>query len=216
MSSVQKPRLRLYHYWRSSSSWRVRWALKELEFDCEYVAVDLLKNETMSESYRLKNPYQTVPTLEWLDQNRFLSESMAIIRWLDYGRARLFPKDQWAEAKVIQLCELINAGIQPLQNLRVLQAVSSEKAEQQVWVRQWIKLGLKAFEDLVYGQGSGFSFGGDLTAADLFLIPQLYNARRFEVDLNEYPTLLKIEQNCLKRSACAESAPAVFEPTPSA
>ncbi len=206
--------LRLYHYWRSSCSWRVRWALAYKGISCEYVAVNLLTDEAEDPEYRKKNPFSTVPTLEIVDEKRFLTESMAIVSWLDDGFSntpRLLSQDPWKRAKIWQLAEIVNAGIQPLQNLRVQKRVSDDPAVRSEWSQHWIALGFTAYENLVAETQGRFSVGDELSLADLCLIPQLYNARRNEMDLQSFPRILEIESNCLAEQSCKISSPDQFK-----
>ncbi len=218
--SAALPKLRLYHYWRSSSSWRVRWALAHKGLRCEWVAINLLSDEPESAEHRLRNPTGFVPVLERLDPehadhaSRYLGESAAIIDWLETvaPKPALFPVEPWDRAIVWQLCEIINAGTQPIQNLNVTQAHSTDAAEQKRWNQLWIQRGLESFEARARPFAGRFSFGDHLTAADLFLVPQLYNADRNEVSLEHLPMLRRVKESCLELPSYRESHPDRFEP----
>src|SRR4051812_31872125 len=136
----------LYHYWRSSSSWRVRWALaiKGVEYDSN--AIDLLHGAQHEAAQIARSPLGYVPCLEV--DGRPLAESVAIIEWLEesFTQPALYPADRWARARVRQLVELVNAGTQPLQNLSVLRHFSPDADAQKAWSRHWIKRGLDAVE----------------------------------------------------------------------
>lgn len=193
----------LYHYWRSSASWRVRWALAHKNISFEKVAVNLLEKVQMSEAHRARNPVGHVPALE-VSPGKFLAESVAIIEWLEETQPepRLYPTDPWARARVRQVVELVNAGVQPLQNLVVLDKVSTVGEEKQAWSRFFNERWLAAAENLLLqidaelGEGT-FCVGNSLTAADLFVVPQLSAARRFGADVSKCPRLLKAEASAL-------------------
>lgn len=209
-------KLKLYHYWRSSASWRVRWALAFKTLDCEFVAVDLLAGEQKSEEHIKRNPLGTVPTLEITDNvgSRFLSESMAILEWLEeiHHKQPLFPKDSFLKALVRQLSEIINAGTHPLQNLQAQKYYSEDLEKRKVWATHWIKNGLTAYEKLASKTAGGFSVGDQVTMADLCLIPQCYNAMRNDISLDEFPNVKRIYENALKTEACQKSHPDRFKP----
>ncbi len=207
----------LHHYWRSSSSWRVRWALAIKGVAYEPVAVDLLKSAQTDPGYVASSPMGYVPCL--VVDGRPLTESVAILEWLEeeHPEPALYPRDRWARARVRQLVELVNAGTQPLQNLRVNRKVSSNADAQRAWARHWIEQGLAAIERelaLVAGEGlAGRHMVSDaITAADLYLVPQLYNARRFDVDLAPFPRVLAAEAAALDTPACHASHPDRFAP----
>jgi maleylacetoacetate isomerase len=192
----------LYHYWRSSSSWRVRWALAIKGVDFESVPVNLLAGEQLSDEHRARNPMGHVPAL--VVQGRCLAESVAIFEYLEetIPTPALYPRDPWVRARVRQVVELVNAGVQPLQNLAVLRHHSADPAAQKEWARHFNERGLVALEaslEVIAGeQGGGrFAVGDALTAADLFLVPQLYSARRFGVDVRRFPRLLAAEAAAL-------------------
>ncbi|MBL8683408.1 MAG: maleylacetoacetate isomerase [Myxococcales bacterium] len=193
----------LYQYWRSSASWRVRWALAHKGIAFDKVAVNLLKSEQRADEHRARNPIGHLPALE-VAPGRYLAESVAIIEWLEetHPTPALYPADPWAKARVRQVCELVNAGIQPLQNLVVLDKVSSEAEGKKAWAHEFNLRGLKALEALLreidaeLGEGS-FAVGSTLTAADLFVVPQVYSARRFGVDVAPFTRVLRAEASAL-------------------
>lgn len=192
--------LTLYHYWRSSSSWRVRLALFYKEISCELVSVNLLANEQNSPEHRKRNPMGFVPVLEVLHaggHNHYLGESTAIMEWLDetYPQKGLLPQDPYERAFVRQLVQIINSGIQPLHNLKVLNKVSSNDEEKKNWAQFWIRDGLAAYEKLIEKSAGKFSFKDTITMAELCLIPQIYTAHRYQVDLSPYPKIQKIHNH---------------------
>lgn len=205
--------LRLYSYWRSSCSWRVRIALAVKGIGYEYVPVHLVRDggEQRTETYRAVNPLQQVPTIEWREhgQTRRLTQSMAILEWLEerHPQPSLLPRDPYLRAKTRQLAEMVNAGIQPLQNLSGLKRLEELGVDRAAWGREWIARGLRALERATQEVAGRHSVGDALTFADLLLVPQLYNARRHEVQLGDVPTLLRIEAACNELDAFIEAHP---------
>ena len=179
---TRENQLKLFHYWRSSCSWRVRWALEEKNITFNEQAVNLLNADQRSIEYKTVNPSAHVPTLQ-LAENTFLSESMAILEWLEqeYPEKSLLPSSPVERAAVRELSMIIAAGTQPIQNLKVMQHLSDDKSERAKWSSYFIELGLRAFEDKlrVWGFSGKFCYKDQLTMADLCLIPQIYNANRF-------------------------------------
>jgi maleylacetoacetate isomerase len=208
--------LTLYHYWRSSSSWRVRMGLAYKGLTPSFVAVNLLTGEQNSPEHLKRNPNGLVPCLGVTDGKKtsYVNESVAILEWLDetYPQNPLLPSDATARARVRELVQIVNADTQPLQNLRVLKAYSADDAERAHWARQWIESGFHAYETLIKAQNVPYSFGDGVTMADLFLVPQVYNAGRFNLDLAPFPTIKKIYSHLLKEQFCQNSAPDHFDP----
>lgn len=209
-------KLRLYHYWRSSSSWRVRWALALKGLPCEMIAVDLLSGESESQAHLSRNPLGYVPVLEIVgDKPRLLTESVAIIEWLEevHPAPALLPADAFDRARIRQLCEIINAATQPLANPNVTDEHSSDAAEKKRWNQLWIRRGLHAYEALAREKAGRFTFGDTLSMADLFLVPQCYNALRSEIALErEFPLLARIDANCLATPSCQAAHPDRYKP----
>lgn len=200
----------LYHYFRSSSSWRVRWALAHKGIECRFVAVNLLAGEQQSPEHLRRNPMGMVPVLQ-ID-GTFLTESVAILEYLEETRPEpaLLPKAPLARARVRQLVQVINADTQPIQNLSVLRAVSQDAETQKAWAVRFITRGFDAYESLLssadWNKGS-LSWGDELSMADLFLIPQCYNARRQGLDLRPWPRIAAIEAAALATPSGQASAP---------
>ena len=199
----------LYHYWRSSSSWRIRWALELKSVPYQSIPVNLLKAEHKTPSYLQKSPAGLVPCL---DIDGFcLSESMAMIEWLEeaYSGPSLLPQDPTGRARVRELAYLIAMDIQPVQNLRVQKYISNDPGVRQDFAKHWIELGFEAYENRLASEGcSGtYSYGGQVSYADLCLIPQCYNANRFGVNLANYPLIKAINDHCLQTPACDKAAP---------
>ncbi len=212
MGSGPQP-VRLFHYWRSSSSWRVRWGLEIKKLRCEMVAVDLLKNQSEAPEHLARNPMGYVPTLE-VTGGRFIGESVEILEWLEetHPQHPLLPKDPLARARARQLVEIVNAGTQPIQNLGVTEMYSDDPEKKKAWNQHWIRKGLGAYEALVRETAGKFSMGDQLALPDLFLIPQCYNASRNEVALGEFPTIERINRAGLATESCEASHPERYKP----
>ena len=204
-------KLKLYSYWRSSCSWRVRLALgfKGLEFDI--IPIHLVKNggEQFSEEYEHLNPMNQVPTLV-LEDGRLLTQSIAIIEFLEesFPSPALLPKHPYHRAKMRELVEIINSGIQPAQNLSLLLQLEKLQAGSKLaWGKTVIEKGLVALETKSVETSGRFLIGDQFTIADCCLIPQLYNARRFNCDLTLFPTLLKVEAHCQQLNFYTQAHP---------
>ncbi len=207
--------LKLYHYWRSSSSWRVRWALDLKGVPVELVPVSLLDGESESPGHVARHPLGFVPVLE--TSEGLLTQSSAIAHWIDEtfpGAPALFPEDTWSHCKVLQLADIICSDTQPVQNLNVLQMHSPDPARQKEWARHFISRGLAAYEELARPTAGEFSVGDSLSWADLCLIPQLYNAARFDLSLSQYPLLARIAARCEALPSYLSSHPSRHEPKP--
>ena len=201
----------LYDYWRSSAAYRVRIALNLKGIDYESRQVELREGEHRSDEYRALNPQGLVPMLE-IDGHR-LTQSLAIINYLDlrYPNQPLIPASAADRAHVVAMALTVACDIHPLNNLRVLRYLKNELGHSQdqidVWYAHWIDEGLPALETLAAPRAGKFLFGDGPTAADVCLVPQLYNARRFNVPLGSYPTLLRAEENANKLEAFAAAHP---------
>jgi len=196
----------LYHYWRSSSSWRVRWALAVKAVDFESRIVDLSAGEQLSPEARAKNPIGHIPILE-ID-GLVLAESVAILEYLEDTRPTpaLYPTGAAARARTRRFVETINSGIQPLQNLSVLKRAAADPAGQKEWAAHFNQRGMAACEALIHESGP-FALGAELSVADLFLVPQVYSARRFGVDLAPYPLVLRAEAAALATEQAQAALP---------
>ena len=189
----------LHSYWRSSCSWRVRIALhhKGLAFDTVPVHLVADGGHQHTESHQALNPMREVPVL--IDEGEVLAQSMAILEYLEerHPSPPLLPSEPVGRARVRQMAELINSGIQPIQNLRVMQRLGREfkleKEAQRAWSKGWIEGGFVALERLLSMHSGDYCYGDTLSFADLCLVPQVYNARRFEVDLEPFPSITAIE-----------------------
>ena len=204
-------RARLHDYYRSSAAYRVRIALNLKGVDYERVAVNLAEGEQRADSYRALNPQGFVPMLE-IDGLR-LTQSLAIAVYLDQTRPEppLMPRDPADGAFVRGLAMAIACDIHPLNNLRVLKYLKSELGQDQTavdrWYAHWVKEGLDALEAMARRRAGGFLFGDTPTIADVCLVPQLYNARRFNVPLDPYPILRRAEESANALPAFAAAHP---------
>lgn len=206
--------LTLHGYWRSSCSWRVRIALAHKGLAYKNVAVNLAPSVSAqwTPEFAAKNPMNQVPVLEFhggsLDGKR-LTQSLAIIELMEHlvARAPLLPSDAWQRAKARQLAEIVNAGTQPNQNLNLLTKLKSLGGDSDAWAREAIGRGLAALERESKETAGKYLVGDSVTIADVCLVPQIYNARRFEVPLDGYPTLTKIEASLVRLEAFAVSHP---------
>ncbi|RRU01989.1 maleylacetoacetate isomerase [Stenotrophomonas sp. 278] len=207
--------LELFSYWRSSAAYRVRIGLNLKDLPYAITPVHLVRDggQQHSEGYAALNPQELVPTLRHGEQ--VLHQSMAILEYLDevFGGPSLLPDDAAGRARVRALAQLVACDIHPLNNLRVMQFFSDTwnvpQSEREDWTRHWIQLGFEAMERmLVESVETGrFCHGDSPTLADCCLVPQLYNARRFNVDLEPYPTLVRIEAACLALPAFEAARP---------
>jgi maleylacetoacetate isomerase len=201
----------LYDYWRSSAAYRVRIALNLKGVDYESRQVDLRADAQKSPDYRALNPQGLVPMLE-IDGQR-LTQSLAIINYLDqrYPNQPLIPASAAERSHVVAMAMAVACDIHPLNNLRVLKYLKNELGHSQEevdrWYAHWIAEGLPGLEALAAPRAGKFLFGDAPTGADVCLVPQLYNARRFDVPLDAYPTLLRAEENASRMEAFAAAHP---------
>ncbi|XP_055937497.1 maleylacetoacetate isomerase-like [Argiope bruennichi] len=179
----------LYSYFRSSCSWRVRIALAFKNIDYEYKAINLLKGEQYSEEFLKINPCGSIPVL--VDKGNVICSSSAILEYLEetVPSAPLLPSDPVSRAHVRAIEDSIVASIQPLQNVKVLKHVG---AESQAWGKHWIESGFKALEKILETTHGKYCFGDKVTFADVCLVPQVFNAKRFNVDMAPYPLIRQI------------------------
>jgi maleylpyruvate isomerase len=193
---------RLYSYWRSSSSWRVRIGLALKGIAYSYEPVNLLAGEQFQEGHRARSPASQVPVLEVDDAGRKipLVQSMAILEWLDerFPDPPLLPPDLEGRARVRSLAEHVNSGTQPYQNSIVLRTIKERMPGfEQEWPKIWVGRGLETLERaLSDGLTGRFCHGDAPGLADCYLVPQMYSARRFGIDLAQFPTLRRIDEAC--------------------
>jgi len=202
----------LYTYWRSSSAYRVRLALAAKGLPYASVPVNLLEGAQRSSEHLARNPMGFVPCLE-VNGEAFV-ESVAIIELLDelHPAPPLLPRDPAGRARVRALAEVVNAGTQPLQNLSVLQKLSPDHDVRKEWIAHFIARGLAGFEAMMAshekrGVKGRFSYGDDFSMADCFLLPQIYNARRYDVDLAPFPRVVSAAEAIAATDAGRAAAP---------
>lgn len=213
--------MKLYGYYRSSATYRLRIILNAKGLDWEYQSVNLLKGEQRNEEFTALNPLGLVPILD--TGEAVLAQSPAIAEYLEeqYPEPALLPPDLVGRARVREMMHSIGCEVHPLQNFGVLMYVketySLDDAAVQAWGRKWIDRGFSAFEVLARERSSDgkFSVGDSLTLADVWLVPQVFNAHRFELDLDPYPTIVSIEQHCRTLDAVAAAHPARQPDAPS-
>ena len=201
----------LYDYWRSSAAYRVRIALNLKGVDYEQRQVDLREGEQQADDYRALNPQGLVPMLE-LDGHR-LTQSLSMIVYLDqvFPEPPLMPRDPADGAHVRAMALAVACDIHPVQNLRVNNYLKDRLGHSQeevtAWDAHWIREGFAALETMAKPGASRFLFGDEPTIADICLVPQLYNARRFNVPLDDYPTLLRADENANRLDAFSAAHP---------
>lgn len=189
-------KLVLHGYFRSGTTYRTRLALNWKGVAYDYVPVNLVEGEQSSDAYKARNPQGLVPALEV--DGAVLTQSVAILEWIEeaFPERPLLPADPIQRAKVRAFAAAIGCDIHPLQNLRVMKKVRADYGADQdgafAWARHWIETGFDALEQLAAAGGGrdGFLFGDGPTLAEVYLLPQMFNARRFGVDLTPYPRLV--------------------------
>lgn len=207
--------MKLYDYYRSSASYRVRIALNLKKINYESLSVHLVNNggEQHNSDYKQLNPQELVPTLD--ENGHIISQSLAILEYLEEINPNppLMPQTPFGRAQVRSMALLIACEIHPLNNLRVLGRLRTEfkASEEQVqaWYHHWLKLGFDALENrlLSMPHKSKVCYGHEVTIADICLIPQVYNAHRFDFAMDDYPIINDIYAHCMTLSAFQEAAP---------
>jgi maleylpyruvate isomerase len=205
-------KLVLHNYWRSSASHRVRIGLGLKKLAYEYVVVNIVKRDQHAGAYVAKNPMAQVPTLEITEDDgtvRAINQSLPILEYLDerWREPAIMPADLYLRARTRLLAEIVNSGIQPLQNLTTTNQVKAFGGDAAVWPKTFIADGLAAFERAARETAGQFCVGDAPTIADCCLVPQLASARRFGVDISKHDLLLGIEQRCLALPAFAQAMP---------
>jgi maleylacetoacetate isomerase len=202
----------LYTYWRSSSAYRVRLALAAKGVAYRSVPVSLLEGAQRAPEHIARSPMGVVPCL--LVNGEPFVESVAIVELLDelYPEPPLLPRDPEGRARVRGLVEVVNAGTQPLQNLHVLEKLSPDHAARKEWIQHFIAKGLGAFEAMMAsndarGVKGRFAYGDTFGMADCYLLPQVYNARRYEVALTPFPRVAAAAEAIAATDAARAAAP---------
>jgi maleylacetoacetate isomerase len=205
--------MKLYNYFRSSASFRVRIALELKGLPYDYVPVHLVKGEHKQAAYTAVSPTALVPTLE-TDSGDRIGQSMAIIEYLDetHPEPALLPRDPLARARVRALAQLVACEIHPLNNLRVLKYLVNElKTDEETkntWYRHWVRTGLEAFErELSQLPPSKYCFGDSPTLADCCLVPQIFNGRRVNTPYDGLPRTMAAFEACMAHPAFQKAQP---------
>jgi len=206
--------MKLYGYFRSSAAFRVRIALNLKGLDYEQAFIHLRKNDQRSGEYLSINPQGLVPAL--IDGGPVLTQSLSIIEYIDETRPKppLLPADPVGRARVRSLAEAVACDIHPIDNLRVLQFLSRQfghkEPDIETWFNHWIELGFEGIEKTLASDGKAgkFSHGDAPGLADICLVPQVFNARRYpSFDLRPYPTIMRIFDECMKLDAFQRAVP---------
>ncbi len=206
--------LKLYGYFRSSASYRVRIALNLKGLDYEFTSIHLRKGDQFGKEYVKLNPQEQVPTLI-TEQGETLVQSPAILEWLDeqYPWPSLIPEDPSDRARVRALAAIVGCDIHPIDNLRVLKYVTGELgADDQklaAWFNHWIELGFNGYETMLAedGRTGDFSHGDAPSMADVYLVPQVFNSKRFGLTLDAWPNIARVYENCEKLDAFIAAHP---------
>ena len=203
--------MELYSYWRSTAAYRVRIALNLKNAEYSIHPVDLLADRHESADYRQMNPQGLVPAL--VTDGRVLIQSTAITEYLEerIPEPPLLPRDPHRRAAVRGMCQLIACDIHPLNNLRVLNylqaGIGCSDTAVNEWYRRWIDKGFHALETLLTNHRGDYCSGDSITMADVFLVPQVYNAVRFDCDLQPFPDITEIADRLLRQPAFEQAAP---------
>ncbi|MCF6329062.1 MAG: maleylacetoacetate isomerase [Henriciella sp.] len=211
--------LKLYDYWRSSASYRLRIALEMKGVAFESITIDLHPNvrEHQRDAYRRLNPQMRVPAIEV--DGQVIGQSMAIMEWIDetWPEPSLFPADSVARLKARAFANTIASDVHPLNNPSVLKILKddfgADKAAIANWYGGWITRGFAALEAQTPALETPFLFGDAPTIAEICLVPQVYNARRFEVDLSAFPRLVAVDAACQMHAAFQAASPEAVKPT---
>lgn len=200
----------LYSAWRATCPYRVRIGLHLKGLSFEYRAVDLVAGEQRGEAYRAVNPQALTPTL--IVGDRVMTQSLAILEWLDetHPAPALLPRDPDERAVVRAMADIIACDIHPLNNTRIgraLEALEVPEDERLAWIQRWIVDGFTALEPMVARYGRGYAFADTPGMADCCLIPQVYSARRFKVDLDPFPAIAAVADRAAAHPAFAAAHP---------
>lgn len=203
--------MKLYGYFRSSAAYRVRIALNLKGLEADQLPVSLIDGEQQQDAYRALNPQGLVPALA--TEQGLLTQSLAIIEYLEsqHPTPALLPGDAWQQAQIRAFALSLACDIHPLNNLRVLKYLSGElavaDAQKSAWYSHWIQAGFAALEAQLADHAGDYCFGINPTLADVCLVPQVYNAKRFNVDLSAFPTILRITDHCNAQPAFQAAQP---------
>lgn len=211
--------MKLYGFFRSGTSHRLRIALNLKGLSYDRVAIDLRTEQHLGGAYKAINPQQLVPALDI--GGAVLTQSPAIIEWLEerYPTPALLPAEPLERAQVRALAAIVGCDIHPVNNRRILEALRhrflADDAAINDWCATWVSAGFDAFDALVQAHGRGpFAFGAQPSLADVYLVPQIESARRFKVDINQWPRLVEIDAACGRLEAFRRAVPAVQPDAP--
>lgn len=204
--------MKMYSFFRSGTSHRLRIALNLKGLSYQQVAIDLRREQHTAAAYKAVNPQQLVPALDI--GSHVLIQSPAIIEWLEetYPDPPLLPADALGRAQVRALAAVVGCDIHPVNNRRILEALrhrfAADESTVNAWCASWIAAGFDALEALVSAGGAGpFAFGTAPTLADVYVVPQIESARRFKIDLTRWPRLMEIDAACARIDAFRRAAP---------
>jgi len=201
----------LHSYWRATAPYRVRIGLQLKGLDYGYVGVNLLEGNQHQATYRAVNPQRLTPALD-IGDGEILTQSLAILEWLDetHPEPALLPKDALGRARVRAMADIVACDIHPLNNMRVnraLEAMEVSAPRRAKWADRWIVDGFQTLEPLVAKYGQGFAFGATPTLADCCLIPQVYSAQRYKVDLEPFPAIRAVAEHAAQHHAFIAAHP---------
>jgi len=201
----------LYSAWRATAPYRLRIGLALKGLDYDYVPIDLIKGEQREAAYRAVNPQGLTPALD-LGDGHVLTQSVAILEWLEETRPEpaILPKAPLDRQRVRTMALIIACDIHPLNNTRVgrkLNHMGIDQAGILDWTQGWIRDGFDTLEPMIAAHGKGFAFGGTPTIADCCLIPQVYSANRYEVDLTPYPAIRAVAERATEHPAFQAAHP---------
>jgi maleylacetoacetate isomerase/maleylpyruvate isomerase len=200
----------LHSFWRASAPYRVRIGLNLKGLTYDYASVDLATGAQAGESFGTVNAQRLVPALDV--DGRILTQSVAILEWLEetYPEPALLPRDAFDRQTIRAMSLIVACDIHPLNNVRILKALARlevDQADADAWVQRWISDGFAALEPMIARHGAGFAFGDAPTLADCMIVPQVYNARRFKVDLSPFPALVAAADAAALHPAIAAAHP---------
>ncbi|WP_421934050.1 maleylacetoacetate isomerase [Phenylobacterium sp.] len=202
----------LYSAWRATAPYRVRIGLALKGVDYAYVPVDLVAGEQHKAEYRAVNPQRLTPALDLGDGSDVMTQSLAILEWLEETRPEpaFLPKDPLDRARVRAMAMIIACDIHPLNNTRVMRAFEAMDVappRRQKWMERWMVDGFNTLEPMIAKYGQGYCFGDQPGLADCCLIPQVYSARRFNVDLEAFPSILAVADHAAEHPAFIAALP---------
>lgn len=214
--------MQLHNFFRSGTSHRVRIALNLKQIGYDYIAVDLRREQHLDAAFKTLNPQGLVPVV--IDDDHALIQSPAIIEWLEerYPEPPLLPVDAYGRARVRALAAIVGCDVHPINNRRILEYLRKQlgcnEATVEDWCQKWIIDGFDALETLLAADTSrrGFCYGDTPTLADVYLVPQVESARRFNTDLSAYPNIVAIDRHCAELDAFRLAAPSLQPDAPKA